>query len=344
MLIHKKLSVFLICAISLCGCSTQSEEPEISVGVATGEPTLPNYTENQSESDTISAIDLRIGVLKGAGTIACANLVSDKANYYENYIFFAYNTPDEIKNAFLNNEIDIVGLPADETLDLYNRSNKGITCVCSYSSCNYHLASVEPEFTGLDSLSGKNIAVRKDDALAKILLKKIIDESSILNCNIVELDDYEAISESLLNKKCTFSVVPEPFLSEMVAKNEIIKDKMDLYDTWDDYTDTEMFTGIFAIKDSIAKNTAIMPLIASDLKASVMYAKHNIDNTSEFASKLMDSLNKDIIKSSVPGCSLTSVDSEELKDSLFKLYETLNETTDTSVAYTIPENDFIYVQ
>lgn len=316
----------------------QSDNPQVALIVPDGDDSASEGSDGPTEAEKAT---IKLGLLKGADSIVAAHMMSgsEAGSTYENYDCKLYNDDDEIVEAFKSGEIMAAILPANKAAQLYNATGGTAKSAVVCTKCNYYIADTNGSVKSIDSLAGQTVYIPKNDELAELMLNILLEKNNITTCKIEYKDNNDELVAALADGQAQVALMQEPFLSEAVAKNSGINVALDLYDTWNDTTGTELATGCLVVNSGNITGSTLK-YFTKDLEASVNMTKHNMDETATLAEKYGMVSSAAVAKASIPGCSISNTDGDKMKTSLQELFVLLYDADDESLGGNVPEADF----
>ena len=157
MFVNKKfILTYSLAVLSLfaVGCNKPKQD-EINPNIAiTGETPIVNDDIAPSDKEKLN---IEIGIIKNSASALGATSLfknSEDNSSYENYSPVIFNTNEELKNAFINGEVNVAILPPDVAYEAYN--NKDCYILAVTNGCNYYIAENGNTIQNISDLANKN--------------------------------------------------------------------------------------------------------------------------------------------------------------------------------------------
>lgn len=198
--------------------------------------------------------DLRIALLKGPSAISLFPLI-DSVYKVEEYRLgtSVYVNPLQIQALMIRGEADIVALPVTLAANLYNRGLPYVYLGCTVWGNLYWISRRNEDTTGADR---KEIYLFGKENTPDILLRHLQMQPSFSTVKdyirVYTYDSPEALVQALLSGVARDAVLPEPFVSTILAKDTSFYIRYDLARafTEDGFPQTALM-----IKQELARDT-----------------------------------------------------------------------------------------
>ena len=350
MYLNKKLLAISLAAISIlcaaCNKTTENqnnttENTNTKGNVAVDNAILPEVNDDMAPTDE-EKIDISIGLVKNsAPALGAVHLFvnSNNNSAYEKYTPVVYNTSDELLNAFSSGEINAAVLPSDKAAKCYETTGCYVTAVTT--GCNYYIAENGSTVSDIPDLNGKTITVSAEDTMAQSILN-IIAKYNNITVNYAAANTTEQLINGLKDGSINLALIQEPYLSRATSEN--VRSAIDLYDYWNDASDTELVTSCLVVnKNFVSENSIAFQFFMKDYQASAPMAKRAAAETAQSAGEfaLVDDVNSS--KAAIPGCGITFKTNEEMKTMLQNFYNIIAAENTEILGGQVPQDDFYFI-
>lgn len=331
---RKKISTLLLISLiisSLSGCVMTS-------------------SKNQKKEEEVA---VKITALKGPTGMGIAKMISDEKNKEDKkYDINIANSIDEITPKLVNKEIDIAAVPSNLASILYNNNGGEIKTLAVNTLGVLYIVENGNTVNNLEDLKGKTIYSSGKGATPEYALNYVLKENGInpdKDLKIEYKSEHTECLSALLNDKNGIALLPQPFVTIALTKNENLRVALDLTKEWDalnkDKKDgSALITGVVvARKEFIDKYPQKVKNFLEEYKKSVDFTNNNIEE----ASKLIGEngiVQAEVAKMAIPKCNITFIDGKEMKDKLSGYLKVLYDANQKSVGGKMPSDDFYYIE
>ena len=331
---RKKISTLLLISLiisSLSGCVMTS-------------------SKNQKKEEEVA---VKITALKGPTGMGIAKMISDEKNKEDKkYDINIANSIDEITPKLVNKEIDIAAVPSNLASILYNNNGGEIKTLAVNTLGVLYIVENGNTVNNLEDLKGKTIYSSGKGATPEYALNYVLKENGInpdKDLKIEYKSEHTECLSALLNDKNGIALLPQPFVTIALTKNENLRVALDLTKEWDalnkDKKDgSALITGVVvARKEFIDKYPQKVKNFLEEYKKSVDFTNNNIEE----ASKLIREngiVQAEVAKMAIPKCNITFIDGKDMKDKLSGYLKVLYDANQKSVGGKMPSDDFYYIE
>lgn len=331
---RKKISTLLLISLiisSLSGCVMTS-------------------SKNHKKEEEVA---VKITALKGPTGMGIAKMISDEKNKEDKkYDINIANSIDEITPKLVNKEIDIATVPSNLASILYNNNGGEIKTLAVNTLGVLYIVENGNTVNNLEDLKGKTIYSSGKGATPEYALNYVLKENGInpdKDLKIEYKSEHTECLSALLNDKNGIALLPQPFVTIALTKNENLRVALDLTKEWDalnkDKKDgSALITGVVvARKEFIDKYPQKVKNFLEEYKKSVDFTNNNIEE----ASKLIGEngiVQAEVAKMAIPKCNITFIDGKDMKDKLSGYLKVLYDANQKSVGGKMPSDDFYYIE
>jgi NitT/TauT family transport system substrate-binding protein len=340
--------VVLFCLPSLLMCTNNrvaNSEP-IST-VASSEKTTGNSDEtNDTGSKSVKSIN--IASLKGPTSIGMIKIHEEKPSLGENTAanYEIVSSPDIMISKLLSKEVDIATLPTNVAAKLYN---KGI---------NYKLAAITGEnvlyalsqgniINNWDDLKGKKINVISKGSTPDVVFRYLLEMNNISPTADVILDytvEQIELSQLMISGKADIAILPEPFVTMVLTKNENVKLAFDFGKEWAIIRDGQPLpmSCVVVSAELIESNPELISVFLEKYKESIQWANSNIVEAAKLVEKFKIGMDSAVAQKAIPRCNIKYTDSNQAKVLVNDYLKTLFDFSPEDIGGKIPDEKFYY--
>jgi NitT/TauT family transport system substrate-binding protein len=300
----------------------------------------PMY-EQHAQTEPVQA---HIGVMAGPTGFSSVALASDDRVTVDMAV---YPSPNEVIARLANGELDFACLPTNVAANLYNKGVK-IKVAAVVGNGMLSVLCSDGSATGYEDLIGKTVNVpdvgSTPDQLAKLLLMK----AGLENGKDLVLDYSVAspaqIAQLLIAGKISLAVMPQPFVSMIMAKNPKVKIVADVQELYAQVSGMENYPmTVFVVTDKFAEAyPAETRQILEAYEASVAWVNANPEEAGE-AIEQIGIMKAALATPAIPYCNLVFVPAQEAKAQVQAYFESLFAFSPASIGGSVPSDD-LYLQ
>lgn len=289
-----------------------------------------------------SAKNIRIGSLKGPTSIGLMKMMDDTS-----YSFELATTADELLPKMISGDLDIALVPANVSSVLYNKSEGAVQVIDINTLGVLYAVSADDSIASVKDLVGKNVYITNKgttpDYITQYLLKA--NGIDISDVNIEYKSESAEVAAILNSDPEAVGILPQPFVTACMLKNDSLKDVLDLTAEWDKINpDSQLLTGVTIVRKEFLENNkdAVMRFM-KDHEESVEYAVSNVEDT---AGKVVEAgiIEKEpLAVKAIPKCNVVYIDGSKMQNDLMGYLEVLYELDPSSVGGKLPNDDFYYM-
>ena len=331
----KIFSIFcalLVIVMALGGCGTE-QVPE------TTEAPTPQATE-------FAGIDIKIGALNGPTGMGISKLMKDSedgltANRYQVELFSA---PTDITGLLINGELDIAAVPTNLAATLYNKTNGGVQLLALNTLGVLYVMEKGDTVHSIQDLAGKKIYSSGQASTPEYALNYVLQQNNI-TCEVEYFATHAELAAQALAGKADIILIPEPFVSTILAKDAGFRIAVDFNAAWDEACGGEILfsMGCLAVRTEFAqKNKAALDKFIEEYTASVEYVNANPSEAGAIIAQYGIVASPELAQAAIPNCNMVTITDEEMKNKTIPYIQMLFENNASSVGGKIPGEDFYY--
>ena len=352
----KKLSALLLAlcllfSVTACGGGddvTESPDPTPSDSAPADETPSDDVTEDLGT--------IRFTVLSGPTGVGASKLMADvdageAAHDYE-YTICAAN--DEVTSMLLNGDTDIAAIASNVALNLYNKTDGGVTVIALGTLGVLHILeanggqSIQSIRTVAD-LAGKTILAPGQGANPEYILRYVLSENGLDPDQDVTIEFYTDASEitaKLLSGEADCAMLPVPAATAAIAKSGgTVRAALDLTQEWNalDNGSQLIMTAVVVRTEYLQANPEAVDAFLADYAASIDYVNENVEAAAELVAGYGFAPSAAIAAAAIPQCNLVCITGAEMQPAIDGYYSVLYAANPNSVGGSLPDDAFYYV-
>ena len=331
--------------MALTGCGSQTPE---SSGRA---PESAPASSEEPSSTPEEKIAIKIAAQKGPTGLGMVKLMrdSEEGNTANTYDVTIAASPDAAVSMISSGEADVAALPSNTASILYNKTSGNIQLAALNTLGVLYVVTNGEVVGSIADLKGKTVYSSGQGATPEYAMNYILTENGMTPGTDVDVEykaDHSELAASLLAGNAKVAVLPEPFVTQVTAKNPEIKVALNLTEEWDKVAgDKSVLTmGCLVVrKDFAEKNKEAFDAFLDEYRDSVDFTNSNVDEAAQLSEKY-DIMPAAVAKKAIPNCNIVYIDGEEMKQKMPDFLDILYTANPKSVGGELPGDDFYYTK
>ena len=329
------LMVLCLCAAALGGCGAKEEDKKADTA-----------KEEQAKKDdkAKSQTPIKVGALKGPTAMGMAQMLDD--NQYE---FTISASPDEIVPMIVQGQVDIAAVPANLAAVLYQKTQKQVNVLAVNTLGILYLVENGNSIQSVEDLKGKTIYASGKGATPEYALNSVLTAHGIDPLSDVTIEyksEHAEVVAALAADPTAVGLLPQPFVTTAVMKNDQLRVALDLNELWESGTEdgSRLVTGVAVVrKEFLEKHPKEVETFMEAYKKSVDFVNEDTQAAAEIIGN-HDIIAKEVAVKAIPECSIVFVEGKEMKTMLSGYLNTLLEQNPETVGGAVPDDDFYYAR
>ena len=292
---------------------------------------------------------LEVAALNGPTGIGMVQMLEEMEGA-ENpkYNIALYQSPDEIVGKVVSGELDIACVPSNLGAVLYNKTEGGIKLLGMTTLGVLYIVENGQTVQNIEDLKGKTILSSGKDSTPEFVLNYILNEAGLVpgeDVTVEFMGNHSDIASKLMAEEGTIALLPQPFVTTVLAKNENIRMAIDVNEAWNNLNQMDLPMGIIIANANVVKDNAKgIEAFLKDYETSVKFVDENLEDAAALVEKFGIVPNAALAKVAIPKCNIVYRDSSASKDSLNKFYEILEQANPKAVGGKLPDEAFYTLQ
>lgn len=292
---------------------------------------------------------LEVAALNGPTGIGMVQMLEEMEGA-ENpkYNIVLYQSPDEIVGKVVSGELDIACVPSNLGAVLYNKTEGGIKLLGMNTLGVLYIVENGQTVQNIEDLKGKTILSSGKDSTPEFVLNYILNEAGLVpgeDITVEFMGNHSDIASKLMAEEGTIALLPEPFVTTVLAKDENIRMAIDVNEAWNSLNQMDLPMGIIVANANVVKDNAKgIEAFLKDYEASVKFVDENLEDAAALVEKFGIVPNAALAKVAIPKCNIVYRDSSDSEDSLNKFYEILEQANPKAVGGKLPDEAFYTLQ
>lgn len=292
---------------------------------------------------------LQVATLSGPTGMGMVQMIEEESKK-ENpqYNITLYQSPDEIVGKVVSGEIDIACVPSNMGAVLYNKTEGEIKLLGTNTLGVLYILENGTSVTNIADLKDKTILASGKDSTPEFVLNHVLNANGIVPGEGVEVEfmgNHADIASKLISEEGSIALLPEPFVTTVLSKNENIRIAVDINETWNAINEMDLPMGIIIGNKKIIEDyPKEIEAFLGKYEASVKFVNEKVEEAAELVAKYEIVPSAAIAKIAIPKSNIVYRDGETSKESLTKFYEILAEGNMKAVGGKLPDETFYSIK
>lgn len=295
---------------------------------------------------------MNVAALNGPTGIGMAKLIDDsKAGTTANdYQISLVGAPDEINGKIINGELDIAAVPTNVASVLYNKTEGQVEILALNTLGVLYVVENGNTIQSVEDLRGKTIYSTGKGATPEYALNYILGENGLTAGTDVTVEyksEHSELASLLAAGQADLAVLPQPFVTSVLAKNPDVRIALNLTEEWDKVTEdgSKLTMGALVVrKDFAESNPEAVRNFLKEYQASTQYVtdEANLDDAAALIEQY-GIISAAVAKQALPYCNIVCITGEEMRTAAEGFLSILAKANPQSVGGTLPAEDFYYI-
>lgn len=287
---------------------------------------------------------IAVGALKGPTAMGMAQLLDD-----DSYDFTIAASPDEIVPQIVQGNVDIAAVPSNLAAVLYQKTQKNVSVLAVNTLGVLYLVENGESIQSVEDLKGKTIYASGKGATPEYALEYVLSANGIdpeKDVTIEYKSEHAEVVAALANDQTAAGLLPQPFVTTALMKNDSLRVALDLNQLWQDGVsdDSQLVTGVVVVRnDYLKEHEADVDAFMDAYQASVEFVNSDPDQAAKIIGA-HDIIAEEVAKKAIPDCSIVFVEGEEMQTMLSGYLSTLEQQNPEMVGGQLPDDDFYYAR
>ena len=294
---------------------------------------------------------VRVGGLKGPTAMGMVKLMEeDAAGTTANYEFTLAGSADEINPLLIKGELDIAAVPTNVASVLYNKTEGQVEILALNTLGVLYVVENGNTIQSVEDLRGKTIYSTGQGATPEYALNYILGENGLAAGTDVTVEyksEHSELASLLAAGQADLAVLPQPFVTSVLAKNPDVRIALNLTEEWDKVTEdgSKLTMGALVVrKDFAESNPEAVRNFLKEYQASTQYVtdEANLDDAAALIEQY-GIISAAVAKQALPYCNIVCITGEEMRTAAEGFLSILAKANPQSVGGTLPAEDFYYI-
>ena len=300
----------------------------------------------QAEGSTSETTAVRIGALKGPTSMGMAQMLKDAADGNSNYQFTIAGAPDEITALLVKGELDVAAVPSNLASVLYNNTNGGVKVAMINTLGILYVVEAGDTVNSVADLKGRTVYSSGKGATPEYSVDYILSQNGIdpeTDVTVEFKSEHTELAAALQSGTADLAVLPEPFVTTVLAGNDNLRVALNLNEEWDKVSDgSGMVTGVLVVRSEFAEqHPDELTALLEAYEQSVNFVN---ENPAEAAAIIEQNgiAKAAVAEQAIPKCNIVFISGNEMRTKVEGFLEILFDMNPKAVGGALPGDDFYY--
>ena len=300
----------------------------------------------QAEDSTSETTAVRIGALKGPTSMGMAQMLKDAADGNSNYQFTIAGAPDEITALLVKGELDVAAVPSNLASVLYNNTNGGVKVAMINTLGILYVVEAGDTVNSVADLKGRTVYSSGKGATPEYSVDYILSQNGIdpeTDVTVEFKSEHTELAAALQSGTADLAVLPEPFVTTVLAGNDNLRVALNLNEEWDKVSDgSGMVTGVLVVRSEFAEqHPDELTALLEAYEQSVNFVNENPAEAAAIIEQ-NDIAKAAVAEQAIPKCNIVFISGNEMRTKVEGFLEILFDMNPKAVGGALPGDDFYY--
>jgi len=318
-----------------------------------------NQSAEQSAPQTTAAAQtpaekatVRIATLKGPTGMTMVQMMDnqEKGLAQNNYEFSILGAPDEAVAKLTSGEADIICVPTNLAATLYAKT-QGKIKMTSINTLGvmYVLQRGDIDIKSLADLKGKTVYSTGQGSTPEFVLNYLLEQNGVDSQKDLTVEykaEHTELATLMASGKVDIAVLPQPFVTSVIAKNPDIHVVLDLTEEWDKVVGDDKplaMTTTIVSASFLETHEAALQIFMDELKASTEFTNQNLDEAAALIEKF-GIMPAAVAKAAIPECNMVYLEGAEMKTAASNYLDVIAAANPKSVGGQMPDDKIYYIR
>jgi len=308
---------------------------------------LTGCTGNQGAGDESATI--RVGALRGPTALGLLHLMDahERGDTTNDYVFELLGSPDEISPRLVRGDIDIAAVPGNLAAVLYDRMDGDVQVLAVVTLGVLHIVDTSGEIHSVSDLAGRTIFASGEGATPEFALNYVLTQNGLIPGEDVNIEfrvEHAEIAALLETGHAEIALLPEPFVSTVLARIDGLRLALDLTEEWNrvqpDYG--LIMSVVLVRREFLENNPEAVTAFMAEYAESIAFMTGNISAGAQLAVDFGIIPSVAIAEAALPRTHMVFLTGEEMRRNLIGFYAVLYDANPASIGGEMPSENFFF--
>ena len=265
----------------------------------------------------------------------------------DGYDFTIAASPDEIVPMVVQDKLDIAAVPANLAATLYQKTDKDVSVLAVNTLGVLYLVENGDSVKSVEDLKGKTIYASGKGATPEYALNSVLKANGIdpeKDVTVEFKSEHAEVVSALVQDQTAVGLLPQPFVTTALMKNDKLKVALDLNKLWEDSMDdgSKLVTGVVIANNEFVQDHSDK---VNDFMDAYKESVDFVNSDTEAAAQIIgdhDIIAKEVAQKAIPDCSIVFIEGDEMKTMLSGYLATLDDQNPEIIGGQLPDDAFYY--
>ena len=247
----------------------------------------------------------------------------------------------------VSDKLDIAAVPANLAATLYQKTDKDVSVLAVNTLGVLYLVENGDSVKSVEDLKGKTIYASGKGATPEYALNSVLKANGIdpeKDVTVEFKSEHAEVVSALVQDQTAVGLLPQPFVTTALMKNDKLKVALDLNKLWEDSMDdgSKLVTGVVIANNEFVQDHADK---VNDFMDAYKESVDFVNSDTEAAAQIIgdhDIIAKEVAQKAIPDCSIVFIEGDEMKTMLSGYLETLDNQNPEIIGGQLPDDAFYY--
>ncbi|MDD6884828.1 MAG: ABC transporter substrate-binding protein [Eubacteriales bacterium] len=292
---------------------------------------------------------VRVASLKGPTSMGLVKLMQDakEGASANEYTFAVEGTADAIAPLLVRGELDIALVPCNLASVLYNNTKGAVQVVAINTLGVLYVVEAGETVNRVEDLAGKTIYSTGKGTTPEFALNYVLEKNGLdpeKDVTVEFKSEATEVASALLNDAAAIAVLPQPYVTAVLAQNQDLRVALSLTEEWDRVGDgSAMITGVAIVRTEFAQqNPQAVADFLKEYAASTEYVNENPAEAAVWIEEL-EIAKAAIAEKAIPACNIVCISGAEMMEKVSGYLSALYAQNPEAVGGTLPDEAFYYL-
>ena len=296
------------------------------------------------------AVPVRIAAMRGPTALGLLGLMDQhqQGNAVNQYYFELLGMPDQVPPLFARGDIDIAAVPSNLAAILHNNPAMDIQALAIVTLGVLHVVDTTNSIHNIADLAGQTIFVSGQGAMPEFALNYVLYQNGLTPCVDVDVQfraEHTEIAAMLEAGTAQIALLPEPFVSTVLARVDGLRLALDLTQEWErvqpDYG--LIMSVVVGRRSFLEENPDVVATFLAEYADSVHFVTTNIPEAAQLAAQFDIIPNAQVGEMALPRTHITFLNGDVMKQNLIGFYNVLYSQAPQSIGGSVPDDSFFFI-
>lgn len=298
------------------------------------------------DTEKQQSISIKVATPSGAPTISMIRMFKENPSLGENVevSYESVKSPDLMASRILSGEIDIAVVPTNLAATLYNKGAEYKLAASTVWGLLYMVGN--EDINGWEELKGKEIYTMGRGLTPDIVLRYLLSSNGInpdTDLTLTYVGEATELASAFIGGKSTIAVIPEPMLSNVMAKKAETVILMDLQEEWGKLNNGNFSypqASLIVKNEIVEKYPELVEAFLTEYEKSIHWLTDNAQKAGEYSEELETGISKAAVVKGLQRSNIRYVGSKDARMAIEDYLKVLFNHSPESIGGKLPDEGF----